>query len=274
VLVLAPAAVSAATFYTVEVIGDGVGGDNGFTPVSAGTGGYACFGHGYACAGAFASADLSLAEYGFAQEWHYGVGDGAHASASFSGYDVVLSGPSGESTLASLNLTFDGVASLSLQGVGGSASVSIGMDLSGPNGATTDGGSISTASSGQVPTGSGLLAGWMGGLPLNFSTASLLVGAGDVITVGLNLAGSSVCDPPQNPTSSCNSSFDVQGFSFATTGPVFNLPAGWTANSVDGTIVNNRFVPEPATAFLIALGLLGLTGWRRRAPNSSRRSAH
>ena len=144
--------------------------------------------------------------------------------------------------------------------------MSIGTSLSGPNGAATDSGSISTTISGQGPTGSGLLSGWIGGFPFTtftFTTSSFTVNAGDVVTIGLNLAGSSSCNSPQTTTSYCHSSFDVQGFSFTTTGPVFNLPAGWTANSVDGTIVNNSFVPEPSTALLIAFGLLGLGGWRR-----------
>ena len=53
-------------------------------------------------------------------------------------------------------------------------------------------------------------------------------------------------------------------FSYATTGPVFNLPAGYTVNG-DG-IVDNRFVggdpatsvPEPAGILLVALALLVL----------------
>jgi hypothetical protein len=265
VFVLTPAAVRAATFYVAEVYGDnGVRGDNGFAPVSVAAGGTACGGHGWACAGAGATADLFISAGGFADSWHYAAGAGGFASASFSGYEVLLSGPSGGTTTTSLNLTFTGVASLTLHELAGSASVTIGTDSSGPNGAATDAGSIGTTSSGQAPTGSGLLSGWTAGAPFSFSTSPFTVDAGDVITVGLNLVGSSGCGAPQFMTDSfCHSEFDVQGFSFATTGPVFNLPAGWTANSVDGTIVNNGFVPEPSTASLVALGLLGLGGWRR-----------
>jgi PEP-CTERM motif-containing protein len=58
---------------------------------------------------------------------------------------------------------------------------------------------------------------------------------------------------------------------FAASGPVFNLPPGFTVNSVDGMIVNNQFVelpiPEPETyAMLMAgLALLGFVARRRRA---------
>jgi hypothetical protein len=44
---------------------------------------------------------------------------------------------------------------------------------------------------------------------------------------------------------------------FATNGPVFNLPSGYTINSVDAGIVNNAYVaiPEPSTLWLSALGV-------------------
>lgn len=66
------------------------------------------------------------------------------------------------------------------------------------------------------------------------------------------------------------------GLSLPTSGPVFILPPGFTANSVDGHIVDNQFVPAttavpalsgPAVAMLslllIALGRRGLTRTKR-----------
>jgi hypothetical protein len=79
--------------------------------------------------------------------------------------------------------------------------------------------------------------------PLAISTSSLVVEAGDVVTLGLDLGGAASCSTlPLSTSSNCVGSFLVDAFSFPTTGPVFNLPAGWTANSVDGRIVNNMFV--------------------------------
>jgi hypothetical protein len=60
-------------------------------------------------------------------------------------------------------------------------------------------------------------------------------------------------------------------FSFATAGDVFTLPAGYTVNSVEGNIVNNRFVglaaepepvPEPGPLALLATALLMMIGLR------------
>ena len=54
-------------------------------------------------------------------------------------------------------------------------------------------------------------------------------------------------------------------FSFATNGPVFDLPAGVTVNG--GGIVNNIFgspVPLPGTLPLLGSGLLGLAAFRLR----------
>ncbi|MBI3838904.1 MAG: PEP-CTERM sorting domain-containing protein [Planctomycetia bacterium] len=53
-------------------------------------------------------------------------------------------------------------------------------------------------------------------------------------------------------------------FGFPTSGPVFNLPDGFTANSPEGQIANNNFVPEPSTLALAAIGLGLVACYRRR----------
>lgn len=58
-------------------------------------------------------------------------------------------------------------------------------------------------------------------------------------------------------TSSISSDYDL-GMTFAEGGPVFDLPPGYTANSVDGQIVDNVYVPEPGADWMLAIGLVGL----------------
>jgi hypothetical protein len=57
--------------------------------------------------------------------------------------------------------------------------------------------------------------------------------------------------------------------SFATSGLVFDLPDGWTANSLSGNIVDNHYVglaavPEPSGLTVLAIGACSLLAAARR----------
>ena len=101
------------------------------------------------------------------------------------------------------------------------------------------------------------------------------------------VAGTLVTDPtfaPLNQPLPLNFSLSVSGFAnpgnfsadflhsldLPIGSDVFTLPAGFTANDVNGFIVNNRFagaavaVPEPSSAALLITGFAGLFGFRRR----------
>jgi hypothetical protein len=273
VLLLVPAAVSAATLYSAGITTpSGSQGNSGPEPVSVSQPTTSCVGTpaGASCTyRASAAAGLSLAEsaQGVASAGGipaptFSVSTSASANASFSGYDVVLSGPSGQSTLTSLNLAFHGIAWIppDVRNGLGTASLNVGTSLTGANGSVTDGGAIIGTQS-TPPRGSGLLSGWesFSGIPFPVGTSSLMVEAGDIVTIGLSVSGRATCSTVIQPSSAfCPAASDVFSFSFSRSGPVFDLPAGWTANSVDGTIVNNVFIPEPSTALLVSAGLVGL----------------
>jgi PEP-CTERM motif len=60
-------------------------------------------------------------------------------------------------------------------------------------------------------------------------------------------------------------------FSLAPTGAIFNLPDGYTVNSVSADVVNNRFAggppsatPEPPALIMLGSGLLSLAFFLRR----------
>jgi hypothetical protein len=60
-------------------------------------------------------------------------------------------------------------------------------------------------------------------------------------------------------------------FGFPTSGPVANLPDGYTLNSLDGHIVNNRFVvpeavPEPSSLVLVLVAAGVLILRKRHTP--------
>jgi hypothetical protein len=72
---------------------------------------------------------------------------------------------------------------------------------------------------------------------------------------------------PVDASVDANADF-FHSLSFATSGDVFTFDQpGYTVNSLDGKIVDNRFVgspvPVPPSVLLLGSGLLGLAGWRR-----------
>jgi hypothetical protein len=195
--------------------------------------------------------------------------------------DVIISGPPGTlpGTLVntSFNLSIKGnlAASFSLSGPG-NIDVSSGVNISGSIGPPLSGGfgfvggmtaDSSITSSGPATTSftaTGILSAFNGvGFP---GTGLVNSGSGDLpVGTPLNLvlklsAQSSVSGSPASPTSpaitvvgeSTADFFHTLGF--PTSGPVFNLPAGYTVNSVSGKILNNHFIrgaPIPSTMLLL-----------------------
>lgn len=211
------------------------------------------------------------------------------ASATFSIDDVIISGPRGISVPASLNLHVDGFASANaiFMGGGGFAYARARLDVDGNIAGNVFSGFIDAAigpdSAGQpggvAPTTTGgIFADFTGndilttaifnlpvGTPISFSLSAHAT-ANSARGVEEGLAGS-----PHRRFAEAESAFG-NSISFPISGPVFNFPDGYTANSLDGLIVDNRWtggvtaVPEPSSLTLLVLGgftLLGLA-WRQR----------
>ena len=202
-----------------------------------------------------------------------GINSGS-AGGSFAGFtldDLIFSGPATE-VATSLNFHVDGTFALSDPSKT-AASLRVDAGFAGH-------GFTGTAAMGNIfQTPNGLLTGipWPSSevdadittpvvtLPTNvlhsvFLSITLSVGGGS-ITQGENLSASGDF---------------ANTMSFPLSGPVFNLPLGFTANSLSGLIVNNQWlggpedvpqgVPEPATVTLLGLGVGGFVAasWRKR----------
>ena len=102
-------------------------------------------------------------------------------------------------------------------------------------------------------------------------TLTLSIGTFAQLTLSVPI-GCPLCEEVTKPGASGGTTMNaVDTFYFPGNGPVFNLPAGYTANSASGLIVDNRWVsgaaaevPEPGTLSLFCLGLLGAGAMRRR----------
>lgn len=200
--------------------------------------------------------------------------NGTDAIAAFRLDDVIITGP-GDSVETELNLHFSGGVSANafarnLDGVGAEAIADASVSVNAVVNGVSFGGTQSRSSTWNVATGGGgsffedgILSGWGGG-DLVLHGLSLPVGTPFVLVLSLHVSeGSTVRSSgfgglPVERKAEALSSF-ASTLSFSLVGPVFNLPDGYTANSISGGIVNNRFVvPEPGTLSLIIFAFSAL----------------
>jgi hypothetical protein len=199
------------------------------------------------------------------------VGSGDNVDAVANAYmtldDVVISGPAGMITTSyTIHLTGTLEASKDLQATSefSGAAARVEVILFGNGQFLND---SAAAKYNDLPQrGSGLLQNFTGSDDLTSAPFTVTANQAFTVVLELGIDAQSVLAPDDTGSASAAAHFG-NTLTFVTDGPVFDLPAGYTANSISGNIVDNHSVPvpEPARAGLLGTGGVGLLlGWARR----------
>ncbi len=202
-------------------------------------------GYGSVGISATTSYAMTLPRYAYTGTYETVQASGS-ATAVFT--DVLVTGPGSGNVSTRLRMHLGGVLnttsvpSTNTDGSVGSASVSFGIYVNnnlvgwGNRGrSSVNGGAPETSSAGTL---TGLDSGVL-------TTPFFSVPRNTPVTVKLEMSANALSrlDGAQNGMTSAPSQY-YHSLSFATDQPVFDLPAGYTASSTDGLIVNNSYVPN------------------------------
>jgi hypothetical protein len=202
-----------------------------------------------------------------------GPGNGTSAESYFLVQDLIISGPGEGPVMATFNLHLAGGASANVVGMiegtdwglgaGANIRVDAGADgLPGPRiGGTYDTHNVFGADGlwHRGEGGTGDLEGFAGDVILSSGPHPFPINT--PFSVFASMSAQAGVSSESGRSAEAISSFTL---SFVTDRPVFDVPPGYTINSANGTILNNRFVPEPSALVLFCCGPLILARHQRR----------
>jgi len=220
--------------------------------------------------GAYSSASLNLIG------WYYGSTIDGSASAYFSFNDIIISGPSA-TVSTSLNLDINGTLSATSGPLYPSnalpawAQSYVGFTYGGSFGSGGGSSTVYTAGtaggSSTTITNAGMFDSTFSG-NANLTTALVEVNTGMALSFNAMLQTSAVVGATfgAQPVD-LEAISDFSHTLMFSSAPVFNLPDGYTVNSLSGLIVDNHWanpavtpVPEPEIYAMLGVGL-GFMGW-------------
>jgi hypothetical protein len=204
-----------------------------------------------------------------------GAGTGGQQSSSFVLDDFVITGPPGDISI-SFNYVITGSLGTSIVAIGNLAHYAASAEVEALISYQSSAGGVGNLQVGQMGVYRGEIVSQSGifqSFPLDDdgigmgTTPSLPTFAGDtalLFGLALNTRTSASVGFGGEPGHANGHASFGHTFGFPTSGPVANLPPGYTLNSVSGHIVDNRFVvPEPGAFTLACSSVIVLLSYLR-----------